>query len=214
MAFDNQSVYSKHQKDCGCSTESDCSCSSSDNCGCCPPGLVAVYDSCGVHSGCLTPNDAACYEVAKNIPVEGYVKLYNPITGVFLGVVTPSEALAMLSALDSSIVPPTAGSGFNPSTVMSAEMSAAPIGETNSAQVEFAVDRITCADPITASISTPPAGFSFIGGASTIVIPSGASSLIDGIEVTDAVVAGSYNLMIQYSGCSISKTKVIQINVL
>ena len=210
--FDNQTEYQKHLTECGCEDSSSCGCNDND-CGCCPPGLVAINDSKGNHLGCLTPNDASCYDVAKEIPVEGFMKLYDPVSNAFLGIVTISEALAYLSAVDSNIQPPNAGNDFNPITLPSASASVAGEGLTSAAAVSFSVDRISCDNAVTVSILTPPAGITFLGSATSISIPSSQSYIADGLEITDAVIVGSYDLTIQYNGCSTSKTKVITLNV-
>ena len=141
--FDSQDVYNKHQGGCDCN--GDCSCKN-DDCGCCPPGLVAVKD-CNGDISCLTPNDATCLEVGKHIPAEGYVKLYNPVTGQYLGDVTPSEALNYIAAIDPDVQAPGVGNDFNIRTVGSASLNDPNDGETASTQVDFIVDRISCDFP-------------------------------------------------------------------
>lgn len=86
--FDNQTVYLVHNQD-------------SDSCGCgCPPGLVSVKDNCGNHSGCLTPNDASCYIIESHIPEIGYVKVFDPRTGDYVGDMLPADAITYLTYLE------------------------------------------------------------------------------------------------------------------
>lgn len=210
--FNEQSVYSKHQSGCGCEDASNCGCDSNSDCGCCPPGLVAVYNEEGEHAGCLTPNDAACFKIEGEIPPEGYVKLYHPITNVFLGNVTPQEAANMLALLDPTITLPS-GTDFNPTTQSSVSMAAAVEPSVSVVGIEFSIDRISCDDQITASLVGAPLGFSFVGTGTSLIIAQGASSVSDGIEITTDVAPGVYELTVQYTGCSTSKTKTITVTV-
>jgi hypothetical protein len=207
--FDNQDIYNKHQSACEC--DGDCSCQK-DDCGCCPPGLVAVRD-CNGDISCLTPNDAVCHEVGKHIPAEGYVKLYHPVTGQYLGDVTPQDALTYIATIDPDVQAPVAGNDFNITTGSSTNVNAPAPATVEVGAVDFRVDRIDCDQPIVISLVGAPAGFSFIGAAASINIPEGESVLSNGIEITDVVGAGAYNLTVMYSGCSISKTKILTVNV-
>ena len=93
MPYDNQDVYLRHDTD-----ESDCGCGTS-SCGCCPEGLISVTD-CGKDVGCLTPNDAAQYKIDAHIPEIGYVKVYDPRTGEYLGDMLPDAAIALMTYLE------------------------------------------------------------------------------------------------------------------
>lgn len=93
--YDQQSQYNKHQSGC-----EDGNCPENEDCGCCPPGLVAVNDSCGNHLGCLTPNDAEHYADSLKTCAEGYVKAYHPITGEFLGCIPTADYISLLTALN------------------------------------------------------------------------------------------------------------------
>jgi hypothetical protein len=210
MAFDDQSVYNKHQVDCDCENN-DCSCKS-EECGCCPPGLVA-YQDCNGNISCLTPNDAAEIETESHIPVEGYIKLYHPTTGEYLGDVTPTEALNFISAIDDNVDAPTEGNEYNVITQDSIALSTPAEGELDSANVPFSVDRLTCDENIAVTLSTPPAGVTFLGGATALNIPSGTSEIIDGIQITDAVAPGNYNVTVVYDGCGNAKAKTLILNV-
>lgn len=98
MAYDNQDIYNKHQSD-GCSCSGECNCGNSEDCGCCPAGLVSVFDDCGKHAGCLTPNDAEEYNTGKLTCAEGYVKFFHPVTNKFMGCISTEDALLLLTAL-------------------------------------------------------------------------------------------------------------------
>lgn len=71
-----------------------------EKCSCCPPGLVAVYDDKGNHTGCLTPSDAELYQKNTFTCQDGYVKLVNDTTGAVLGCVTESEFVEMYNAVN------------------------------------------------------------------------------------------------------------------
>lgn len=83
-------VYNKYQ---GCEGESE----PKEDCSCCPPGLVAVYDECNRHLGCVTPNDAEHLMMSQQKCPEGYVKTIHPTTGEFLGCLPPADALSILN---------------------------------------------------------------------------------------------------------------------
>lgn len=77
--YDNSSIYSQFgtaPSDCGCSI----------------PGLITLRDCDGNVSGLLTPNDAETYKNGILEPPPGYVKVYNPFTNVFIGILTKTEA--------------------------------------------------------------------------------------------------------------------------
>lgn len=65
----------------------------------CQPGLVAVYDCHGNHTGCLSPNDAEVYRNATLEIAEGYGKVYHPTTGEYLGAMCVEDACAFLECL-------------------------------------------------------------------------------------------------------------------
>ena len=90
MAYDAQTTYAKHQ-----------SCEEGEKpkeCGCCPAGLVAVYEDCK-HVACLSPNDAELYSNSQKSCAEGYVKLFHPTSGAYLGCVSESEYTTILAAI-------------------------------------------------------------------------------------------------------------------
>jgi len=209
--FDQQSVYNKHQPSCDCEDKSSCSCSVSE-CGCCPPGLVSVKNSSGDIS-CLTPNDAACLEIESTIPPAGYMKLYYPGTRDFIGIVTTQEALDFIAAIDPDVDAPSEGDDYNITTQDSVALVAPPDTETRTGAVTYSLDRISCDESATVTLSSPPSGVSFLGGATSLLIPSGASELTDGIEITDEIDAGVYNITVLYDACGNAKTKTLILNV-
>ena len=112
MAYTDPKEYLKFQSSgCGCDGAStdpckDCSegCDDKD-CSCCPPGLVAIYDDKGNHTGCVTANDAELYQKNTFTCQDGYVKLckVNKDTGEvlnFLGCVSESEFAALFTAVN------------------------------------------------------------------------------------------------------------------
>lgn len=116
MAFDNQTVYNKFQKqNCGHHDHPHgCGCESKkDDCGCCPPGLVAVEDGEGKVIACLTPTDAIEYGIKKIDTVicsEGFVKLFDKSTDppTFVACVSQDQFAELNDALNGEHeVPPT-----------------------------------------------------------------------------------------------------------
>jgi len=63
-------------------------------------GTVAVYDCNGSHVGCVTPNDAEKFKNSQIVPPEGYVKVFHPTTGDYLGNMTPAQAIELLNFLN------------------------------------------------------------------------------------------------------------------
>jgi len=209
--FDNQSEYNKHQTDC---ENNDCGCSSnSEECGCCPPGLVSVTDDCGNHVGCLTPNDASAYEVTKHIPPTGYVKAFDPVTGHYLGDLTPADWIEYQAALDDTITPIEEEQLFNSTTTDAVAMSVAGQGLTSEVNFNYSVDRFDCSEAILVSMVTPPSGFTFLSGLTSFVIGVEDSIVAEGIQITDVVTAGTYALTIVYSACSRNVTTTLTITV-
>jgi len=211
--FDAQSTYNKFQGDCNC--EGDCSCGKKEQCGCCPPGLVALLDDCGKHIACVTPNDAAVYKITKHIPATGYIKLFNPTTGDYLGDLTPSQALEIMAAINPAIAPPVALGQFNPYFSDDSISLAAPADDaTSQVALAFSVDRVSCTGGIVVQFSSgTPAGFSFLGGATSLLIGENNSVILDGILIDDQVDAGTYEISIAFSGCANTITKVLTVIV-
>lgn len=214
MPFDAQSTYNKFQGGCDC--EGDCSCDKSSECGCCPVGTVGIIDECtGKTVACLSPNDASLYKIEKHIPAPGYVKLFHPTTGQYLGDVTPSQQLAFLSSIDDTITPPVSAGVFNPHLSSNAITMSAPADDaTDTEALAFSVDRVSCTQGIVIQFSgSVPAGVSFLGGATSLLIPEGESVIVDGIEIDDQVDAGTINLTIAFSGCANTYTQSLTITV-
>lgn len=68
-------------------------------CGCGVPGLVTVRNCDGDVVGLLTPNDAEIYQ-NRTLEVEiGYVKVFNPFTGEYLGIMLPADAMEYITYL-------------------------------------------------------------------------------------------------------------------
>ncbi len=116
MAYTDPKEYLKFKSTsgCGCGETStdpcnDCSGGCDDNdCSCCPPGLIAIYDDKGNHTGCVTANDAELYQKNTFTCQDGYVKLFRlnlqsdkTLTAAeFLGCVSESEFVAMYNAVN------------------------------------------------------------------------------------------------------------------
>ena len=210
--FDNQDVYKKHQPDCDCPDKSKCTCP--DPCGCCPPGLVSVQDCDHKDIGCLTPQDAAEYEVQKHIPPTGFIKTFHPITFDYVGDMTVEDSLAFLAAVDPNVTGPVAPGLFNISTTDDVDLSAPAPAATDSIPLDFVVDRITCLEEVAIAFQgAVPAGITFLGGATTLTILEGQSITSDGILIDDQVGAGTIVLTIAYTSCGGTKTKTLTLNV-
>lgn len=114
MAYTDPKEYLKFKSasGCGCGETStdpcnDCNDCNDNDCSCCPPGLVAIYDDKGAHTGCVTANDAELYQKNTFTCQDGYVKLFrlnslkDSITAAeFLGCVSESEFVAMYNAVN------------------------------------------------------------------------------------------------------------------
>ena len=86
MPYDDQKEYLKHNS-CDCEDSSSCDCNT--DCGCCPVGTVAIYDDKSNHIGCLSPNDAAIYQVDTIDVPEGFIKVI--VDGVYIGLLTVAD---------------------------------------------------------------------------------------------------------------------------
>lgn len=87
MGYDNSTTYDGYDEipsDCGCAVR----------------GLIAIRDCHGDISGYLTPNDAELYQTGIIEPEIGYVKVYNPNDGKFVGVMTITDAENYLTFLN------------------------------------------------------------------------------------------------------------------
>jgi len=76
-----------------------------DTCGCAVIGLISVTDCSGNVVGLLTPNDAEIYKNGTlEVPV-GYVKVFHPVTGQYLGIMTHVEAQEYIEFLLTTVAP-------------------------------------------------------------------------------------------------------------
>jgi len=100
MPYSEQSAYNRYnvgcEGDCGCTEKDSCNCNS-NKCGCCPIGTIEVRDNCGKHVACLLPEDYAQYFVDTIVVPEGYVKVFNPETGAYVGLLTVAQYAEYLS---------------------------------------------------------------------------------------------------------------------
>ena len=111
MPYDNQTTYNKfNSKGCTCEDKEhctcghkkdhdDCGCKDDDKCGCCPVGLVSVEDTNSKNVGCLSPNDAALYMQNTYKCADGYVRVVDSISGVFIGCLTAADFAVYKAAL-------------------------------------------------------------------------------------------------------------------
>ncbi len=116
MPYDQNNTYNKFQSDCESCSGSEsggCGCSKEPACGCCPVGTVAVYSPDGKMLGCLTPNDAELFSNGVIESPEGYVKVYDPNTGKYLGMMLPADAIQLIEFLTNGTLPSGGVATFN-----------------------------------------------------------------------------------------------------
>lgn len=212
--YDPQSAYNKHQSGCDCDDPNDCDCKKDDDCGCCPPGLVAIFDKCGKHAACVTPTDAEIYNNSQIECGEGFVKLIDPVTGSFIGCVTPEEYSILRAQIDATIspVPSPVSEQFNvlndPVNIADSELT--PF----TTDVTVQVDRVGYDNSITIQFGTiaPLApGITLLGGPAVLMQGDESSKLIT-INVDNTVTADTYNFNIELIGGGL--TKVIPVEII
>lgn len=71
------------------------------DCGCNVKGLIAQKDCDGNITGYLTPNDSEKYNLGILEVPPGYVKVFNPGTEDFVGILTIAEAMEYITFLNS-----------------------------------------------------------------------------------------------------------------
>jgi hypothetical protein len=76
-----------------------------ESCGCAVIGLITVRDCKGNIEGLLTPNDASIYHVNTIETPIGYVKVFDPVTGGFLGILSVADAEEYLTFLNNLTQP-------------------------------------------------------------------------------------------------------------
>jgi hypothetical protein len=212
-AYDPQSNYNKHQGGCGCDDPKNCDCPK-DDCSCCPPGLVAVFSDCNEHAGCLTPHDAEEYNNSQVKCGEGFVKLIDPVTGAFIGCVTPEEystIIAQLSPIIDPVPSPVSGQ-FN--------VRNAAINIANNELFAFTTDVTVNVDRLGfdggiviqfGTIAPLAAGITLLGGPQ-LLMQGAESSLAITIDVDNTVSADTYNFNIELIGGGL--TKVIPVEII
>ena len=129
------------------------------------------------------------------------------------GDLTPDQYIEYLAAFDDTINVPTADGLYNPTTVDSVNIALAGQGGTSTVNFDYSVDRVNCSEAILVSLVTPPTGVTFLSGGLSFVMADTESSVLEGIQITDEVAAGSYDLNIVYSACSFNITKTLTIIV-
>jgi hypothetical protein len=189
--YDNSSVYNKYASDCeNCGGNStDCGCgTSSDDCGCCPVGTIAVYDHCGKHLGCLTPNDADKFVNAKLEVPEGYVKVFHPTTGDYMGALPPAQAIELLNFLNGDGVVAVVDPSFN--VFSPAQVGGDTIGLTDgffiinvdndegiTPEISITIDRVNMNEAVAVSITGTVEDIQYDPSGTTLYMASDVSEL-------------------------------------
>ncbi len=69
----------------------------------CPVGTVGVFDKCGKLAGCVSPEEAESYNSNNIESAEGFVKVFDPVTGDYIGSVPSADAAALITSLTPTI---------------------------------------------------------------------------------------------------------------
>lgn len=196
MAYASSSEYNKYQS-CSCEDSSSCTCNS--GCSSCPIGTVEVKDADGCSLGCMTPSDAAQYfEDTLDVP-EGYVKAFDPNTGAYVGLLTPSELCAYLTCIGSGadtfhIVSPRNDTTY----AVDAFSINSTDGNNLSGDQTFWADRNGYTGVISLDIVSTD-GIEFLSGGVSISIPANQSVVRDEFEKPGtALTTGSYDITLQW----------------
>lgn len=215
---DSNSVYSKYATSSSETTGEDCGCGTSDDCSCCPTGTVGVYSEDGAHVGCLTPNDAEIYNNALIDPPEGFVKVYDPTTGKYLGAMSPDQAIDMLNYLSNAVVPGAGSSTFNvvtPEVGPSGyyELSYASVDEITE-DLELLLDRVGVADTVTVSLQNLTEDFQFDPSGTTTTIPlNDSDKLVKFVWEEGIAVAGVYTFVLRFATTNVTKEVPVRITL-
>jgi hypothetical protein len=215
ISYDNSSVYNKYASDCescGSSDSSSCGCNtSSSDCGCCPVGTVAIYDDCGKHLGCLTPTDADKFVNAKLEVPEGYVKVFHPTTGDYLGALPPAQAIELLNFLNGDGVVTVPVATFNvvapvPSVLTGMVELTADESDPNTRDVVITIDRVNMDEIIVASISGTAEDITFYPSGTTTPISSELSEITVSFAWGNTVTAGDHFFNVTLTSSTVVRT--------
>lgn len=218
MAYDDSnSVYSKYQTSGTSEEGNDCGCGTSSDCSCCPTGTVGVYSEDGEHVGCLTPNDAELYNNALINPPEGFVKVFDPTTGAYLGAMSPSEAIEMLNYLSNAVVPGQSGETFN---IVTPEIGVSGFYELSytlaagiTGDIDLLLDRVGITDTVTVSIQNSVEDFQFNPSGTTTTIPLNESDKTVQVNWTGILSTGVYTFVLRFATTSVTKEVPVRITL-
>lgn len=212
VTYDNSSVYNKYASDCeNCGGDSsDCSCgTSSDDCGCCPVGTIAVYDHCGKHLGCLTPNDADKFVNAKLEVPEGYVKVFHPTTGDYMGALPPAQAIELLNFLNGDGIVVVTDPTFN--VVEPVADDSGYYEDNESAATGFSkfidviVDRVNMDETIMLSITGTSEDITFNPSGTILPMVSTASIITISFAWGITVTAGTHYFILRLTSSTVTR---------
>ena len=196
------SDYLKFQGSSKSSEDSDC-CGDSEPCSCCPVGTIGVYDDNGEHLGCLTPSDAKKYINDKHIPEEGYVKVYHPTTGEYLGDLSSADAITYLEFLNNGTIGSAAENTFN---IITPEIGVTGFVELSSllsagtsAVIPIEIDRIGLTDAVVVNLTNSNENITFDPTATAVSIPATQSTLDVQVRWDGIIVAtGVYTFVLSF----------------
>ena len=213
--YDERSVYNKYPLTSN-SDDDGCCNSDTDDCSCCPPGLLAVYNEDGVHEGCITPNDAEEYKNSTHIPAEGYVKVYDPVSGEYLGDLPPSQAIELLDYISNGNTAGSVASTFN---VVAPEIAASgfyeisyAVSASNTDDIQLLIDRIGITDAVVVSIINSLEDIEFMPSGTSVVIPEGSSELYVQFKWT-GVVVGTYTFILEFTTSAVTKQVPVKLTL-
>jgi hypothetical protein len=234
MPYGAQTEYLKHNSGCDCDSEESCGCGTSDDCGCCPIGTIAIYDDCGKHLSCLTPEDASQYFIDTLDVPEGFVKVIGS-GGEYIGLLTVADYNTYLASTGAGLafvttgpitITPTVGvpgsfdvvvqSSVNPFNAKVAEPSdsfpfTGAIAGGNAEMNNLTFDRNAFYGDLVITFDSLPAGFTAV--VPTITVPANKSR-VDTVTTFPTInwtvqTAGTYNMNLIVTPAGLSPVTMV-----
>ena len=210
-SYDPASTYNKYSSDCeSCGGESGtCGCNKSSDCGCCPVGTVSVIDCKGNNLGCLTPNDAEKYNNSQIEAPDGYVKVFHPTTGDYLGNMPPAQAIELLNFLNGDGVVAVQDPTFTvvaPLPLISGytELTSLEV-DTQSEEVLIEIDRSNLTETLSATITGTAEDISFYPTGTLVPLLSTESTLLVSFQWGNTVTAGTHFFNVTLTSSAVTR---------